>query len=88
MPFTSDDVEKNREWFEAKLRAEKQKAAVVSWVEGKSAADFLLLDSRGREPFAAGHIQGAICLPLDEVVALAGRLPKDRELVAYCWNDT
>jgi rhodanese-related sulfurtransferase len=46
-------------------------------------ARFLLLDVRGRDAFAAGHIRGALCVPLEEVRALFPRLPRDRCLVTY-----
>jgi rhodanese-related sulfurtransferase len=50
--------------------------------------DFLLLDVRTRDAFAQGHIAGALSVPLSEIPRLAGKLPKDKELVAYCWNRT
>ena len=87
--FSPDDVRANRDWFAAKMRAEKQKIDAVRRVEGKpGAGDFLLLDTRGRDAFAKAHVRGAICVPLDEIEALAPGLPKDRELVTYCWSDT
>ncbi len=51
-----------------------------------SKGDFVLLDTRTREAFAQGHIRGAWCAPLAELPALAKGLPKDRELVTYCWK--
>ncbi len=87
MAFSPEDIEANRDYFAAKLRAERQKFDVVRKVrEGKG--DFLLLDIRGRQAFERGHIPGAWCLPADEVDALAAQLPRDRELVAYCWHHT
>ncbi len=83
--FFDDDVCRNRDWFADKIRAEKEKAAVVKKVkEGKG--DFLLLDARPRDAFAAGHVPGAWCMPLAEVDRLAASLPRDRELVTYCWS--
>lgn len=89
MSFTPDDIRANREYFAAKLRAERQFNDVIKWAKGESGApDFVLIDTRGRAPFRKAHIQGALCVPLDEVDALAGKLPRDRELVTYCWNAT
>jgi rhodanese-related sulfurtransferase len=89
MTWTPEDVAENRRWFERKLRAEKGMSGVAKWAEGKdSGGDFLLLDVRGRDAFAKEHVRGAICVPRDEIEVLAATLPKDRELVTYCWNDT
>jgi rhodanese-related sulfurtransferase len=84
MGFRPDEIRANRDYFAQKLRAEKQRNDVLKAVE-RGTLDFVLLDTRGPEAFASGHIQGAWCLPsdLDRVVE---RLPKDRELVTYCWG--
>ena len=47
---------------------------------------FVLLDTRGREAFAFGHITGAWCVQLEELEGVVSRLPKDREIVTYCWG--
>lgn len=89
MPFSPEDIQANAAWFRAKLRAEKQKAAVVAWQKREpSPGDFLLVDTRPRDGFAKSHLTGAINLPIDELADLADQLPKDRELVVYCWNHT
>ncbi|MFZ5559081.1 MAG: ArsR/SmtB family transcription factor [Pseudomonadota bacterium] len=43
-----------------------------------------VLDVRPPEEFAAGHVPGAINVPLSELEGRLGKLPKDREVVAYC----
>lgn len=43
-----------------------------------------VLDVRPREEYAAGHIAGAVSVPLPELERRLGELPKDREIVAYC----
>jgi rhodanese-related sulfurtransferase len=50
------------------------------------AADFVLVDTRTPEAFAAGHIPGALNLPYAEIDAesVAARLPKDPLVVTYC----
>ena len=85
MAFTQDEIRANRDYLVEKLRAEKARAAVLHAVEDNK-FDFVLLDTRGREPFASGHIPGALCAPADELDQLVGVLPKDRELVTYCWG--
>ena len=46
--------------------------------------DVVVLDVRPGAEFRAGHIAGARSVPLDELDALVGELPKRREVVAYC----
>ncbi|MDW7711458.1 MAG: rhodanese-like domain-containing protein [Deferrisomatales bacterium] len=87
MAFAREDIQANRRYFEDKLRSTKQLHDVIQKVEAGS-GDFLLLDTRPREAFAQGHIRGAWCAPLAELASLAPGLPKDRELVTYCWKDT
>lgn len=44
----------------------------------------VLIDVRPPEEFAAGHIDGAHSIPLDELEGRLSELPEDREIVAYC----
>jgi rhodanese-related sulfurtransferase len=46
--------------------------------------DVVLVDVRPGEEFAAGHIEGARSIPLDELQERLAELPADREVVAYC----
>ncbi len=87
MPYSREDVEANRRFFADKLRAEKQKTDVVHKVKDGLGKPFLLLDVRPRSAFRKAHIQGAWCVPNDELPALLDRLPRDVELVTYCWSD-
>ncbi|HEX9844063.1 MAG TPA: metalloregulator ArsR/SmtB family transcription factor [bacterium] len=43
-----------------------------------------VLDVRPREEFEAGHIPGAISVPLEELERRLSELPQGREIVAYC----
>ena len=86
MSFTAEDVERNRVYFLSKLRAEKQKSDVVHKVKD-GMGDFLLLDVRPRMAFRKAHVLGAWCAPYEELSELVGALPRERELVTYCWND-
>ncbi|MBC7174267.1 MAG: metalloregulator ArsR/SmtB family transcription factor, partial [Polyangiaceae bacterium] len=43
-----------------------------------------VLDVRPPEEFRAGHIPGALSIPVGELKARLKELPKDREVVAYC----
>jgi rhodanese-related sulfurtransferase/predicted transcriptional regulator len=46
--------------------------------------DVVLIDVRPGEEYAAGHIDGARSIPLDELEERLAELPADREVVAYC----
>ncbi len=43
-----------------------------------------LIDVRPGEEFTAGHIPGAVNIPLDELPRRLGELPADRTIIAYC----
>ena len=43
-----------------------------------------VLDVRPREEFAAGHVPGAINIPIRELEKRLAELPKRKEVVAYC----
>jgi rhodanese-related sulfurtransferase/predicted transcriptional regulator len=49
-----------------------------------SRGDAVLIDVRPPEEFAAGHIDGARSIPIDELERRLSELPADREIVAYC----
>ena len=44
----------------------------------------MLIDVRPAEEYAAGHIDGARSIPIDELEQRLAELPADREVVAYC----
>jgi len=46
--------------------------------------DVVVLDVRPPEEFAAGHIAGAVSVPLEELGQRLEALPPDAEIVAYC----
>lgn len=46
--------------------------------------DVELLDVRPTEEFAAGHIQGAKSIPIDQLQQRLTEIRNDREVVAYC----
>ena len=46
--------------------------------------DVVLIDVRPSEEFEAGHIGGAVSIPLDELDERLADLPADSEIVAYC----
>ncbi|MBI2835198.1 MAG: metalloregulator ArsR/SmtB family transcription factor [Acidobacteria bacterium] len=48
------------------------------------ASEVIVIDVRPHEEYVAGHIPGAISLPLSVLRSGLGDLPKDRDVVAYC----
>lgn len=50
----------------------------------KKAGAAFVIDVRPLDEFAAGHIPGAVHLPLAELEGRLAELPRDQEIVAYC----
>lgn len=46
--------------------------------------DVVVIDVRPAVEYDAGHIPGALSVPLDQLEARLDQLPEDREVVAYC----
>lgn len=49
-----------------------------------AAGDVVVLDVRPAEEYRAGHIPGAVSIPLAELPDRIGELPEDTEIVVYC----
>ena len=70
--------------FERRLRVETDCADVHQSMAG-GAADFILLDVRGPNAFARGHVPGAQNLPHADIDAeRMAAFPPDRLFVVYC----
>jgi rhodanese-related sulfurtransferase len=52
--------------------------------ERLASGDVIVLDVRPETEYRAGHIAGARSAPLPMLEELADRLPRRREIVAYC----
>jgi rhodanese-related sulfurtransferase/predicted transcriptional regulator len=48
------------------------------------AGDLVLVDVRPEEEFEAGHIEGAVSIPVDELPDRLAELPENAEIIAYC----
>ncbi|AXK35032.1 ArsR family transcriptional regulator [Streptomyces armeniacus] len=48
------------------------------------AGEVVVLDVRPAEEYAAGHIPGALSIPVEELAERITELPQDTEVVAYC----
>ncbi|KIH98484.1 ArsR family transcriptional regulator [Streptomonospora alba] len=47
----------------------------------------LVLDVRPEAEFAAGHLPGAVSIPVDELTRRLDEVPEDTDIVAYCRGD-
>jgi len=62
------------------------------WLSGAD-VDYVLVDTREREDYEAGHIEGAVSWPHGQIMALSGKdyIPetlKDKKLLLVCYNGT
>ncbi|MBI3649087.1 MAG: metalloregulator ArsR/SmtB family transcription factor [Actinobacteria bacterium] len=46
--------------------------------------DVVVIDVRPKEEYEAGHIRGALSIPLGELKSRLAEIPSDAEIVAYC----
>ena len=53
-------------------------------LERARSSDVIILDARPVAEYQAGHIAGAISIPIDELQDRLRSLPTDKEYVAYC----
>ena len=75
-------------YFEAKLAAELGPHNVKRLLDLGGQDRPLLVDVRARDGYAEGHLPGAVNIPFEELPARLRELPKQRELVVYCWDTT
>ena len=71
--FADDDAD-------AALEADTREELLAGLSSGKVA----LLDVRPEQEYEAGHLPEAINIPLAQLEDMLERLPRDREVVAYC----
>jgi rhodanese-related sulfurtransferase len=53
-------------------------------MERLTVGSVIVLDVRPEEEYRAGHIPGALSVPVEKLEAALQTLPRDREIVAYC----
>jgi rhodanese-related sulfurtransferase len=58
--------------------------SATALMERLSDGSAVVLDVRPKEEYRAGHIPGALSVPVDALEAALQTLPKDKEIVAYC----
>lgn len=75
------DVEAARRTY---LGSEPEQVTRDQLLDRARAGQVTVLDVRPREEYLAGHIPGAISIPLGELADRLSELPTDQEVVAYC----
>ncbi len=70
-----------REHFEDEAPSGEDAVSIVDEVRR---GDTVLIDTRPRSEFEAGHVTEALSVPLEELEEQLEKLPKDRRIVAYC----
>ena len=65
-------------------RSDAEAISMADLLKRSRAHDVIILDARPANEYAAGHIAGAISVPVDELQRRLKALPKTKEYVAYC----
>jgi DNA-binding transcriptional ArsR family regulator/rhodanese-related sulfurtransferase len=65
-------------------RSEPAAVGMRDLLERMRSSDVIVLDARPATEYAAGHIAGAISVPIEELQQRLRSLPRDKEYVAYC----
>lgn len=65
-------------------RANAEPVRMEDLLKRARAREVVILDTRPVSEYVAGHIAGAISVPVDELQRRLRQLPKDKEYVAYC----
>jgi rhodanese-related sulfurtransferase len=47
-------------------------------------SDVIVIDTRPSREYQAGHIPGALSIPVDQLQKQLKRLPRNKEYIAYC----
>ncbi len=69
---------------EFKGRAAAEAVSFADLLERSRRDDVVILDTRPTHEYQAGHIPGALSVPVDELQQRLRRLPKGKDYVAYC----
>ena len=74
-------------YFGAKLSAELGPHNVKRLIDAGERG-FVILDVRSAEGYRAGHVPGAVHIPFEELPKRMKELPKDKDIITYCWDTT
>jgi len=65
-------------------RADPEPVEMEELLRRSRAHDIVILDARPAHEYAAGHIAGAVSVPIDDLQKKLRQLPKSKLYVAYC----
>lgn len=65
-------------------RSDPEPVQMAELLRRARTGDVVILDARPAREYAAGHIAGAISIPIDDLQRRLRRLPKSKSFVAYC----
>ena len=65
-------------------RDEPEPVDMTELLRRARAGDVIVVDARPANEYAAGHIPGALSIPIDDLKQRLQRLPKSKPYVAYC----
>ena len=65
-------------------RSDPEPVGMDELIDRARSGRVVILDTRPANEYAAGHIAGAISVPVDEMQARLAKLSKGKEYVAYC----
>ncbi len=71
-----------RTYFQA--RDELEPVGRDDLLDRARAGEVIVLDVRPPEEFRAGHIPGAVSVPVEELERRIAEIPQDKEVIAYC----
>jgi rhodanese-related sulfurtransferase len=74
-------------FFETKLEAEWGPVDLKRALESR-AQDIIIVDTRAPEAYQEEHIPQSVNIPTAELSQRLGELPKNKEIVPYCWSIT
>lgn len=73
--------------FQERLEREIDGATLDHHLKAGDAEDrFTVLDVRDPETYEEGHIPGSVNIPYQQLRERLNELPRDKEVVAYCYN--
>lgn len=64
----------------------KGKVNIIQWrdILNVDKAEAMIIDSRTKEEYDFGHIEGAINIPVDEIRSRLNEMPRDKKIIVYC----
>jgi rhodanese-related sulfurtransferase/DNA-binding transcriptional ArsR family regulator len=65
-------------------RADPEPVGMEELIARARSGRVVIVDARPASEYAAGHIAGAVSVPVDEMQARLAKLPKGKQYVAYC----